>query len=76
LLLQIKLLATRIPQYAFLLQGWASEQLTHLQDNFGSDVVNDKLRDVVSSQGRQPAEPAAIDRDRRGKPAGSPFSTC
>jgi predicted PurR-regulated permease PerM len=50
LLLQIKLLATRIPQYAFLLQGWASEQLTHLQDNFGSDVVNDKLRDVVSSQ--------------------------
>jgi predicted PurR-regulated permease PerM len=50
LLLQIKLLATRIPQYAFLLQGWASEQLTHLQENFGSDVVNDKLRDVVSSQ--------------------------
>ena len=50
LLLQIKLLATRIPQYAFLLQGWASEQLTHLQDNFGSDVVNDKLRDLVSGQ--------------------------
>jgi predicted PurR-regulated permease PerM len=50
LLLQIKLLITRIPQYAFLLQGWAAEQLTHLQDNFGSDVVNDKLRDVVSSQ--------------------------
>jgi predicted PurR-regulated permease PerM len=50
LLLQIKLLATRIPQYAFLLQGWASDQLTHLQDNFGSDVVNDKLRDLVSSQ--------------------------
>jgi predicted PurR-regulated permease PerM len=50
LLLQIKLLVTRIPQYAFLLQGWASEQLTHLQENFGNDVVNDKLRDVVSSQ--------------------------
>ena len=50
LLLQIKLLATRIPQYAFLLQGWASVQLAHLQDNFGSDVVNDKLRDLVSSQ--------------------------
>jgi predicted PurR-regulated permease PerM len=50
LLLQIKLLITRIPQYAFLLQGWAAEQLTHLQENFGSDVVNDKLRDVVSSQ--------------------------
>jgi predicted PurR-regulated permease PerM len=50
LLFQIKLLATRIPQYAFLLQGWASDQLTHLQDNFGSDVVNDKLRDLISSQ--------------------------
>jgi len=50
LLLQIKLLATRIPQYAFTLQGWASEQLTHLQDNFGTDVVNDKLRDLVSGQ--------------------------
>lgn len=50
LLLQIKLLATRIPQYAFTLQGWASEQLTHLQENFGTDVVNDKLRDLVSGQ--------------------------
>jgi predicted PurR-regulated permease PerM len=50
LLLQIKLLATRIPHYAFTLQGWASEQLTHLQENFGTDVVNDKLRDLVSGQ--------------------------
>jgi predicted PurR-regulated permease PerM len=50
LLLQIKLLATRIPHYALLMQGWASDQLTHLQDSFGSDVVNDKLRDLVSSQ--------------------------
>ena len=50
LLLQIKLLVTRIPHYAFLLQGWASEQLAHLQENFGSDVVNDKLRDLVSGQ--------------------------
>ena len=50
LLLQIRLLVNRIPQYAFLLQGWAREQLTHLQDNFGSDVVNDKLRDLVSGQ--------------------------
>ena len=50
LLMQIKLLATRIPHYALLLQGWASEQLAHLQENFGNDVVNDKLRDLVSSQ--------------------------
>ena len=33
-----------------LLQAWAREVITHLQENFGSDVVNDKLRDLVSSQ--------------------------
>ena len=50
LLLQIKLLVTRSPHYALLLRGWASDQLAHLQDSFGSDVVNDKLRDLVSGQ--------------------------
>jgi predicted PurR-regulated permease PerM len=49
-IVQIGLLVNRIPQYATLLQGWAREVLTHLQDNFGPDVVNDKLRDVVSGQ--------------------------
>lgn len=49
-LAQIGLLVNRIPQYATLLQGWAREVLTHLQDNFGSEVVNDKLRDLVSGQ--------------------------
>ncbi|HEY8289381.1 MAG TPA: AI-2E family transporter [Acetobacteraceae bacterium] len=47
---QIGLLVNRIPQYATLLQGWARQVLTDLQANFGSDVVNDKLRDVVSGQ--------------------------
>lgn len=47
---QIGLLVGRIPQYATLLQGWARDVLTHLQDNFGEDVVNDKLRDLVSGQ--------------------------
>ncbi|HVY18109.1 MAG TPA: AI-2E family transporter [Rhodopila sp.] len=47
---QIGLLVNRIPQYATLLQGWAREVLTDLQDNFGTEVVNDKLRDVVSGQ--------------------------
>jgi predicted PurR-regulated permease PerM len=47
---QIGLLVNRIPQYATLLQGWAREVLTHLQENFGTEVVNDKLRDVVSGQ--------------------------
>jgi predicted PurR-regulated permease PerM len=49
-IVQIGLLVNRIPQYAFLLQGWARQVLTHLQENFGTDVVNDKLRDVVSGQ--------------------------
>jgi predicted PurR-regulated permease PerM len=47
---QIGLLVNRIPQYATLLQGWAREELTVLQENFGPDVVNDKLRDLVSGQ--------------------------
>ena len=50
ILQQIGLLLGRIPQYVQLLQRWASEVITDLQTNFGSDVVNDKLRDLVSSQ--------------------------
>ncbi len=49
-IVQVGLLVGRIPQYATLLQGWAREVLTHLQENFGPDVVNDKLRDLVSGQ--------------------------
>ena len=49
-IVQIGLLVNRIPQYATLLQGWAREVLTHLQENFGPDLVNDKLRDLVSGQ--------------------------
>lgn len=47
---QIGLLVGRIPQYATLISHWARDVLTHLQENFGQDVVNDKLRDVVSGQ--------------------------
>ncbi|HUB46226.1 MAG TPA: AI-2E family transporter [Acetobacteraceae bacterium] len=50
ILAQIGLLINRIPQYVQLLQGWARQVITNLQQNFGSDVVNDKLRDLVSSQ--------------------------
>jgi predicted PurR-regulated permease PerM len=49
-IVQIGLLVNRIPQYATLVQGWAREVLTGLQENFGPDVVNDKLRDLVSGQ--------------------------
>lgn len=50
ILAQIGILFGRVPQYAQLVQGWANQQIAHLQDSFGSDVVNDKLRDLVSSQ--------------------------
>jgi predicted PurR-regulated permease PerM len=47
---QVGLLVHRIPQYATLLQSWAQDVLTRLQDQFGSDVVNNKLRDLASGQ--------------------------
>lgn len=50
ILSQIGLFLGRVPQYVQLLQSWAREVITHLQESFGSDVVNDKLRDLVSSQ--------------------------
>ena len=50
ILSQIGLLLGRIPQYVSLLQGWARELITRLQDRFGHDVVDDKLRDLVGGQ--------------------------
>jgi len=50
ILAQIGILFSRVPQYVAALQGWANQAIAHLQDSFGSDVVNDKLRDLVSSQ--------------------------
>jgi predicted PurR-regulated permease PerM len=47
---QVGLLVHRIPQYATLLQSWAQDVLTSLQDHFGSDLVNNKLRDLASGQ--------------------------
>jgi predicted PurR-regulated permease PerM len=50
ILAQVAILFGRVPQYVAALQGWANQQIVHLQESFGSDVVNDKLRDLVSSQ--------------------------
>lgn len=50
ILSQIGLFVHRVPQYVRLLQGWAREAITNMQTSFGSDVVNDRLRDLVSSQ--------------------------
>lgn len=50
LIAQVGLLVFRIPQYATLLQDWASNVLSDLQEHFGSDVVNDRIRELISSQ--------------------------
>jgi len=50
IVVQLGLLIGRVPQYVVLLQAWAGEMMTRLQDSFGRDVVNDKVRDLVSSQ--------------------------
>jgi predicted PurR-regulated permease PerM len=50
ILAQVAILFGRVPQYVAALQGWANQQIVHLQESFGSDVVNDKLRDLISSQ--------------------------
>jgi predicted PurR-regulated permease PerM len=50
IVVQIAQLIGRVPQYVALLQGWLGEVMTHLQDSFGRDVVNDKVRDLVSGQ--------------------------
>ena len=47
---QIGLFLGRIPQYVVLLQAWARDLITHMQESFGSEVVNDKLRDLVAGQ--------------------------
>ena len=50
ILAQVGILFSRVPEYVLLLQGWANQEIAHLQQSFGSQVVNDKLRDLVSSQ--------------------------
>lgn len=50
LLSQVGLFIGRIPQYVHEVQAWAAGTITDLQQRFGQDVVNDKLRDLVSSQ--------------------------
>jgi predicted PurR-regulated permease PerM len=47
---QVGLLISRVPQYVALLQAWAREVIERLQDRFGTDVVDDKLRDLVGGQ--------------------------
>ncbi len=50
ILAQIGILVGRVPQYVALLQGWAQDVISRLQERFGPDVVDDKLRDLVGGQ--------------------------
>ena len=47
---QFGLLLGRVPQYVVLLQHWAQQLITDLQQHSGTEVVDDKLRDLVSGQ--------------------------
>ncbi len=50
ILAQIGILIGRVPQYAGLVQAWAYQMISLAQERFGSDVVDDKLRELVGGQ--------------------------
>jgi predicted PurR-regulated permease PerM len=50
ILAQIGLLLGRLPLYVLQLQGWAQEMLARLQEGLGKEIVDEKLRDLVSGQ--------------------------
>ena len=53
LLAQLGLLITRVPYYADSLRIWAGEVIARLQDTFGPEYVDGKLRDIVGAQAGQ-----------------------
>ncbi len=50
ILAQVGILAARVPSYASQLQHWAEQLLAHVQDQLGADIVDAKLRSLVSDQ--------------------------
>ena len=50
LIAQVGLLITRAPQYAGEIRAWAGEVIARLQDAFGPEYVDSKLRDLVGGQ--------------------------
>jgi predicted PurR-regulated permease PerM len=50
ILAQIGLLIGRVPQYVSLVQIWAQEMILLLQQRFGNDMVDDRLRDLIGGQ--------------------------
>jgi predicted PurR-regulated permease PerM len=47
---QIGILFGRVPEYTTELRAFAAEQIVHLQDKLGPDVIDEKLRDLVGGQ--------------------------
>ena len=50
LLAQLGLLISRAPTYAGAIRLWAGEMIVRLQDTFGPEYVDGKLRDLVGGQ--------------------------
>ena len=50
LLAQLGLLISRAPSYALSIRTWAGEVILRLQDTFGPEYVDGKLRDLVGGQ--------------------------
>ena len=50
LVAQLGLLIARVPVYAGSIRGWAEEVILRLQDAFGPEYVDGKLRDLVGGQ--------------------------
>ena len=50
LVAQLGLLISRAPTYAGAIYAWAGDMVTRLQDTFGPEYVDGKLRDLVGGQ--------------------------
>ena len=50
LIAQLGLLVTRVPDYAANVRIWAEEVILRLQDSFGPEYIDSKLRDLVGGQ--------------------------
>jgi hypothetical protein len=47
---QIGILFSRVPDYTMAVRSFAAEQIAHLQQRLGPDLVDEKLRDLVGGQ--------------------------
>ncbi len=47
---QLGILFTRVPEYSTAVRSFAAEQIAHLQERLGPDLIDEKLRDLVGGQ--------------------------